>query len=42
MTDVRNAIANIVDNHTLADTVEVTLRRYRRDKVPLPFMEVQS
>jgi Rrf2 family protein len=39
MVDVRNAIANILDNYTLADTVEVTLRKYRRDKAPLPFME---
>ena len=39
MVDVRNAIANILDNYTLADTVEVTLRKYRRDKVSLPFME---
>ena len=39
MVDVRNAIANILDNYTLADTVEVTLRKCRRDKVPLPFME---
>jgi Rrf2 family protein len=38
MMDVRNAIANILDNYTLADTVEVTLRKYRRDKVPLPFL----
>jgi Rrf2 family protein len=39
MVDVRNAIANILDHYTLADTVEVTVRKYRRDKVPLPFME---
>lgn len=39
MLDVRNAIANILDNYTLADTVEVTLRKIRRDKVPLPFLE---
>ena len=37
MLDVRNSIANILDNYTLADTVEVTLRKYRRDKVPVPF-----
>ena len=37
MLDVRNAIAKILDNYTLADTVEVTLRRYRRDKTPVPF-----
>lgn len=39
MIDVRNAIANILDRHTLADIVEVTLRKLRRDKVPLPFLE---
>jgi Rrf2 family protein len=37
MLDVRNAIANILDRYTLADTVEVTLRRIRRDGLPLPF-----
>ncbi|MDW8343776.1 MAG: Rrf2 family transcriptional regulator [Verrucomicrobiae bacterium] len=39
MVDVRNAIANILDRYTLADTVEVTLRKLRRDKAPLPFVE---
>ena len=42
MVDVRNAIANILDRYTLADIVEVTLRKLRRDKAPLPFMEVKS
>jgi Rrf2 family protein len=37
MMDVRNAIANILDRHTLADVVEVTLRKIRRDRVPLEF-----
>ena len=37
MLDVRNAIAGIVDRYTLADVVEVTLRKMRRDNVPLPF-----
>jgi Rrf2 family protein len=37
MSDVRNAIANILDRFTLAQVVEVTLRKMRRDKVPLPF-----
>ncbi len=37
MSDVRNAIANILDRFTLAQIVEVTLRKMRRDKVPLPF-----
>lgn len=38
MLDVRNSIASILDRYTLADTVEVTLRKMRRDKVPLPFL----
>jgi Rrf2 family protein len=38
MLDVRNSIANILDRYTLADTVEVTLRKMRRDKVPMPFL----
>lgn len=37
MLDVRNAIAGILDRYTLADVVEVTLRKLRRDHVPLPF-----
>jgi Rrf2 family protein len=37
MLDVRNAIADILDRYSLADVVEVTLRRMRRDGVPLPF-----
>jgi Rrf2 family protein len=37
MLDVRNAIAGILDRYTLADVVEVTLRKMRRDNVPLPF-----
>lgn len=37
MQDVRNSIANILDNYTLADTVGVTLRKYRRDGVAVPF-----
>jgi len=37
MLDVRNAIAGILDNYTLANTVEVTLRKIRRDGVPVPF-----
>jgi Rrf2 family protein len=41
MVDVRNAIANILDRYTLADTVEVTLRKMRRDKAPLPFVEAR-
>ena len=37
MIDVRNAIANILDRYTLAQVVEVTLRKMRRDGVPPPF-----
>lgn len=33
MLDVRNAIARILDRYSLADIIEVTLRRMRRDKV---------
>lgn len=43
MLDVRNAIAGILDRYTLADVVEVTLRKLRRDGLPLPFSpEVES
>jgi Rrf2 family protein len=37
MLDVRNAIAGILDRYTLADVVEITLRKLRRDSLPLPF-----
>lgn len=37
MLDVRNAIAGILDRYTLADVVGVTLRKLRRDGLPLPF-----
>ena len=37
MLDVRNAIADILDRYTLAQTVEVTLRRLKRDRLPVPF-----
>jgi Rrf2 family protein len=40
MLDVRNSLANILDRYTLADTVEITLRKIRRDRVPLPFLGV--
>ena len=39
MVDVRNAIAAILDRYTLEQLVEITLRKIRRDKVPLPFLE---
>lgn len=37
MMDVRNAIAGILDRYTLADVVEVTLRKLRRDGLALPY-----
>ena len=37
MIDVRNAIASILDRYTLAQVVEVTLRKMRRDGVTPPF-----
>jgi Rrf2 family protein len=38
MLDVRNAIARILDRYTLADVVEITLRKLRRDKVTPAFL----
>ena len=38
MLDVRNAIARILDRYVLADIVEITLRKMRRDGTPIPFM----
>ncbi len=37
MLDVRNSIARILDRATLAQIVEITLRKMRRDSVPVPF-----
>jgi len=37
MVDVRNAIAGILDKYSLADVVEITLRKMRRDSVSHPF-----
>ena len=37
MLDVRNAIAGILDRYSLDDVVEVTLRKLRRNGVPVPF-----
>jgi Rrf2 family protein len=37
MLDVRNAISGILDKYTLADVVEITLRKRQRDSLPLPF-----
>lgn len=39
MLDVRNAIAGILDRYSLADVVEVTLRKMRRDGLDLPFRD---
>lgn len=39
MLDVRNAIASILDRYTLADVVEVTVRKMVRDGIPLPFSQ---
>jgi hypothetical protein len=39
MIDVRNAIANILDRYTLAQVVEVTLRKMRRDGIAPPFSQ---
>jgi Rrf2 family protein len=38
MLDVRNAIADILDKYSLADIVDITLRKMKRDRVPLPFL----
>ena len=40
MLDVRNAISNILDRYTLADVVEITMRKLRKDKVIHPFVLV--
>lgn len=37
MLDVRNAIAEILDRYTLAQVVEVTLRKLRRNGMAIPF-----
>ncbi len=42
MIDVRNAIANILDRYSIAQVVEVTLRKMRRDGIALPFAAVDS
>ena len=42
MMDVRNAIANILDRYTLGQTVEVTLRKIRRDGAALPFADLKD
>src|SRR5271155_2610409 len=42
MLDVRNAIADILDRYSLADVVEITLRRMRRDNIAIPFSEAAT
>jgi Rrf2 family protein len=37
MLDVRNAIAQILDRHSLGEVIDVTMRKLRRDGVALPF-----
>lgn len=37
MTDVRNAVSAILDQHTVDELVSLTLRRIRRDRLPIPF-----
>ena len=37
MLDVRNAIAGILDKYSLANVLEVTTRKLRRDGIALPF-----
>ncbi len=40
--DVRNAIANILDRHSLEDIVNVTLRKMRRDGTLVDFWVARS
>jgi Rrf2 family protein len=42
MIDVRNAIAGILDRYTLAQVVEVTLRKMRRDGIVPPFAHLSD
>jgi Rrf2 family protein len=42
MIDVRNAIANILDRYTVAQVVEVTLRKMRRDGIVPPFASASA
>jgi hypothetical protein len=42
MIDVRNAIANILDRYTVAQVVDVTLRKMRRDGIVPPFATSES
>ncbi len=38
MLDVRNAIAKVLDRYTLAEIVDITLRKLRRDGLTSPFL----
>jgi Rrf2 family protein len=42
MLDVRNSISDILDRYSLAQIVEITLRKMRRDRTPLPFLGVMN
>lgn len=42
MIDVRNAIAGILDRYSLAQVVEVTLRKMRRDGIAPPFAHLSK
>jgi Rrf2 family protein len=42
MIDVRNAIANILDRYSIAQVVEVTLRKMRRDGIAPPFANADT
>ncbi len=37
MLDVHRAVGEIMDRYTLADIVEITLRKLKRDGLPIPF-----
>jgi len=39
MLDVRNSIAEILDRYTLGQVIDVTLRKLRRDNLPIPFSD---
>ena len=39
MMDVRNSIADILDRYTLGQVIDITLRKLRRDNLPIPFSE---
>jgi Rrf2 family protein len=39
MLDVRNAIADILDRYTLEQIVGISLRKMKRDGVPVPFVK---